>query len=412
MDTGMHRGGVPTGLGRRSFLAGAAGAAAAFTILKPAAVRGTQANSKVELGVVGLGGRGNWIAQLFAQHGGYKITAVADYFPQVAEAAGQGLGVGKARCFSGLLGYKRLIEAKVDAVALETPPWVFGEHAAAAVGAGCHVYMAKPVACDVPGCLVVAEAGKKATEKKKVFLVDFQVRTDPFWIEAVKRVREGAIEKIAMICSHYHDESFPDPPKTKTVESRLRHLIWVNDVDLGASYLVNAGIHAVDAALWLAGDQPPVSATGCSRRMRKDPNGDSHDTYSVTYEFADGTLLAHRGEHIRNVNGFACGCAAYGQVGFMEGNYEGKTYLRGGARPYRGGDVNGLYGEGAKRNIALFHKNVTEGVCGNPTVATSVNSTLTTILGRQAGLANAKVAWDEMMKAKARVEVDVTGLTQ
>ena len=91
---------------RRSFLqsaaaAGTATAAAVFTIVRPSAVRGAEANSKIELGIVGQGGRGRWIADLFAQHGGYKITALADYFPHVAQAAGQGLGVDKARCFSG-----------------------------------------------------------------------------------------------------------------------------------------------------------------------------------------------------------------------------------------------------------------------------------------------------------------------
>jgi len=402
-------------LTRRDLLSAAAGvatAAAVFTIVRPSAVRGAEANSKIELGIVGQGGRGQWIAGLFAQHGGYKITALADYFPQVAQAAGQGLGVDKARYFSGLLGYKRMIEAKVDAVALETPPWVFPEHATAAVEAGCHVYVAKPVACDVPGCLAIAAAGKKATEKKRVFLVDFQTRTDPFWIEAVKRVRQGDIDQVAMICSHYHDEGFPDPPLGKTIEGRLRGLIWVNDVAIGASYLVNAGIHAIDAALWLAGDVAPLSATGCSRRMRRDPHGDSHDTFSVTYELPGGTILSHRGEHIHNVNGFACGCVAYGQSGFMEANYEGKAYVRGGKQPYKGGDVAGLYGEGAKRNIALFHKNITDGVVDNPTAVSGVNSTLTTILGRDAALAGAKLTWDEMMKANRKLPVDESGLTQ
>ncbi|MBN1341060.1 MAG: hypothetical protein JXQ73_00165 [Phycisphaerae bacterium] len=59
----------------------------------------------------------------------------------------------KSRRFSGLSGYKKLIESGVEAVALETPPYSFPEHTRAAVEAKLHVYMAKPVALDVSGCL-------------------------------------------------------------------------------------------------------------------------------------------------------------------------------------------------------------------------------------------------------------------
>ena len=58
--------------------------------------------------MIGLGGRGRWIAGLFAQHGGYKITSLADYFPHVANAAGDALGVDKAPPLLGPLGLSAL----------------------------------------------------------------------------------------------------------------------------------------------------------------------------------------------------------------------------------------------------------------------------------------------------------------
>ena len=54
-------------------------------MVKPELVAGTQANSKIKLGLVGCGGRGNWIANLFMQHGGYEFVAAADYFPDRAD---------------------------------------------------------------------------------------------------------------------------------------------------------------------------------------------------------------------------------------------------------------------------------------------------------------------------------------
>lgn len=396
-------------LTRRGFVSGVSAAAISLTIVKPQGVRGTQANSRIEAGCIGLGGRGRMIAGMLEKHGGYQITAVADYFAPVAEAAGEQLTVAKSRRFSGLSCHKKLVASKVDAVFLETPPYCFPEHVEAAVEAGCHVYIAKPLGCDVPGCLRIAKMGEKATADKRVFLVDFQTRTDPFFIEAVKRVQAGAIGKIGMLSSEYNDESFSDPPKTATIESRLQHLIWVNDEELGGSYLVNAGIHAVDVALWIAG-QAPASAMGSSRIVRRDPHGDSHDIFSVTYEFANGLILNHRGEHLKNRFEFRSDCFAQGQDGYLETGYTSRVRILGNRGGYRGGDVVNLYPRGAERNIDTFHKSVVNGVYNNPTLEPSVNATLATILGREAAKRNTKLTTEQVIRENKRLEVDLTGL--
>ena len=49
-------------------------------------------------------------------------------------------------------------QERVDAVVIETPPYFHPEQAAAAVDAGKHVFIAKPIAVDAPGCLSVAES--------------------------------------------------------------------------------------------------------------------------------------------------------------------------------------------------------------------------------------------------------------
>ncbi len=394
---------------RRSFMSGAGAAALSFTIVKPGSVRGAGANSRIEVGCIGLGNRGKMIAGMLEQHGGYQITAVADYFAHVSEATGEQLKVPKARRFSGLSGYKKLISSKVNAVFLETPPYCFPGHVEAAVEAGCHVYIAKPLGCDVPGCLKIAGMARKATANKRVFLVDFQTRTDPFYIEAIKRVQEGVIGRIGMLSSEYNDESFRDPPKTANIGSRLQHLIWVNDNELGGSYLVNAGIHAIDVALWIAG-QRPVSAMGSSRIARREPHGDSHDVYSVTFEFEDGLILNHRGEHLKNRSEFRCDCFAQGRDGYLETGYTGRVRILGNRGGYRGGEVINLYPRGAERNIDTFHKCVSNGIYENPTVEPSVNATLTAILGREAAMRNTKLTWDEVIRESKRLEVDLDGL--
>jgi myo-inositol 2-dehydrogenase/D-chiro-inositol 1-dehydrogenase len=404
-----HHGRRVEPISRRGFLSGAGAAALSFAVVRSEAVAGTAANSRIKAGVIGLGGRGRMIAGMVQKHGGYEITALADYFQAVVDTAGEQLDVPKAQRFSALSCYQGLLATDAEAVFMETPPYCFPEHVEAAVEAGRHVYIAKPLGCDVPGCLRIEKAARKATAGRKIFLCDFQTRTDPFFIEGIQHVREGAIGPVGMLSSEYNDESFRDPPKTANAESRLQELIWVNDEDLGGSYLVNAGIHAIDVALWVA-DARPVSATGASRIVRADPHGDSHDVFSVTYEFADGLILNHRGEHLKNRSEFRSDCIAQGRDGWLETGYTSRVRVLGNRTGWRGGDVVELYPRGAERNIDTFHKSVTAGVYDNPTVEPSINATLTTILGREAARRRTKLTLDEVLQENRRLEPDLTGL--
>ena len=396
-------------LSRRRFITRSAAAAAGFAIVKPAAVRGFTANSRVEVGCIGLGGRGSLIARMIAEHKGFEITAAADYFPDVVQSVGDKLKVPQPRRHSGLSGYEKLIAGKVDAVICETPPCFFPEHVTAAVDAGCHVYLAKPVACDVPGSLAILAAARKASQNEQVLLVDFQTRTEPLIIEAVKRTHAGLIGDLAMISSFYTDGSFPDPPLTDNIESRLQRLIWVNDIAIGGGQLVAAGVHAIDVALWIA-DARPVSAMGSSRTTRANAHGDSADVYSLTYQFDSGLIQNHREEHLRNTHGFNCTCMAFGQDGHALVNYAGETMIRGNKGGYRGGEVTGLYNNGIKRNLETFHQSIVNGIYDNPTAEPSVNATLACILGREAAKRDTELSWDELIKENKRVEVDLTGL--
>lgn len=395
---------------RRQFLTTVGSTATTFAILSPAVAFGSEANSRITAGVVGLGGRGGWIAEHVAKHAGYQVTALADYFPEVVNAAGEKLGVPKDRRFSGLRGYQGVIASKVDAIFLETPPYFFPRHARAAVEAGCHVYLAKPVAVDAPGALEILELGRRSTRNRKVFLVDFQTRTDPFHQEAIAKVQAGMIGGLGLLHSFYHDECFADPPRGKTIENLLRNLAWVNDTALGGSYIVNCDIHAIDVALWIAA-QVPVSALGCGTRRRPDAQGDSDDCYSISYQFADGLVLANHSEHIRNATGFKSGCHAFGQKGYLEAHYGGKTSIRGVDDGYAGGESPNLYAEGMQRNVDTFHRYITQGAYDNPTLEPSVHSTLATLLGREAARTGRRIAWDDYRRDTRRLEVDLTGLT-
>jgi len=404
-------------LNRRQFLGGAltvAASAESFATLSnlaaapPPEPKPVEFRRKIKLGVVGNGGRGAWIARLFLKHGGYEAHAVADYFQAVADKCGDELGVDKARRFSSLSGYKKLIESGVEAVVLETPPYFFPEHARAAVDAGLHVFMAKPVAVDVPGALEILAAGKKATDKKQCFLVDYQLPTDPHNIEIAAQIGAGQIGKPAIITSRYFGGGWPDPPPTANEESRFQRLIWCNDIALGGSHHVNACIHAIDGALWVLGRRP-VSAVGFSRITRDQPHGDSHDVIAVSFAFADGLVWDHCGRHLNNLHPFECEILIHGTQGFAQVAYGGRVRLQGPENAHSG-DVVNLYEAGAMRNIADFYGRITEGRFDNPTVPRAVDSALTTILSRDATLRHVRLTMEDLIQENRRLELSLKGL--
>ena len=189
---------------RRAFIAETSAAALSVSVLNPGTVFGSRANSSIKIGMIGCGGRGTWLADLFKENGNYEITGAADYFQDKVDAFGDKFGISERNRFTGLSGYKRLLETGVDAVAIESPPYFHPEQAEAAVAAGKHVYLAKPVAVDVPGCRSIESSGRTATEKSLCFLVDFQTRADQYYIEALKRVHDGALGTFAFGEASYH----------------------------------------------------------------------------------------------------------------------------------------------------------------------------------------------------------------
>ena len=387
---------------RRALLAGAA--AATVTIIRPDLVRGAKANSTVALGLMGCGGRGRWIGEYFRKHGGYKWVACADYFPQRAQAFAKSHKIPAARCHASLSGYKKLLEGKLDAVVVESPPYFHPEHAAAAVDAGRHVYVAKPIAVDVPGCLTIAEAGKKASKNKLVFLVDFQTRNNSVYREAAKRVLNGEIGRLTCGEAHYHAGRLGKQGSPAGPEGRLRN--WVFDKALSGDIIVEQNIHALDVASWLI-DADPVKAFGTGGRKVRVDVGDCWDHFIVTYFFPKDLLLDFSSTQF--LKGFGdIHCRMYGSRGTIDTHYGGGLWIRGGARLE--GNSRGIFGSGVVNNVKDFHKCVTQGDCTNATVAPSVRSNLTCILGREAAYKGDVVTWADMMKAGKKVDAKLHGL--
>ncbi|MCX5758391.1 MAG: hypothetical protein NTU83_07795 [Candidatus Hydrogenedentes bacterium] len=134
---------------RRRFVGSMVSASASVSLLGSAAATAAEqqeagqkpAERKIKLGVLGCGGRGAWLAGLFKKHGGYEMHALADsdYFQDAVDACGDAVGVDKARRFTGLSGYKKLLDSGIEAIAIEDVCYFYPEQVKAAVAAACHI---------------------------------------------------------------------------------------------------------------------------------------------------------------------------------------------------------------------------------------------------------------------------------
>jgi predicted dehydrogenase len=395
---------------RRRFLTGTGASVLAFSVAKPEWLTGAQANAKINIGLIGAGGRGQWIADLFQKHGGYNLVAVADYFQDRVDQVGEKHHIPADKRYTGLQGYRKLLEQKLDAVIIKSPPYFHPEQAAAAVEGGKHVYLAKPIAVDVPGCASIAASGKKASAKNLSFLVDFQTRSNKVYQEAIKRIHAGELGKTILVEASYQcnlmfenlDREVRNDPKNAELHLRA----WAIDRMLSGDVITEQNIHSLDVASWMINAQP-IRAYGTGGRTR-DFVGDCWDRFAVIFYYPNDVIVSFNSRQA----GFGYDdimCRFYGLEGTVDTHYAGKVTVR--ARDFRSdGDSGNLYQDGAVANIATFYDSVVKEDHGNPTVAPSVLSNLTTILGRTAAYKNTVVTWDEMMKANEKWTADLSGL--
>jgi myo-inositol 2-dehydrogenase/D-chiro-inositol 1-dehydrogenase len=130
----------------------------------------------IKVGLVGCGGRGSGALENVLQSArGVQVVAIADYFKEKTDSCrsrvlrfakedkttlelGNKVDLPEERCFHGIDGYQKVINAGVNYVILATPPGFRPQHLKAAVAAGKHIFTEKPVAVDGPGirtCLAV-----------------------------------------------------------------------------------------------------------------------------------------------------------------------------------------------------------------------------------------------------------------
>lgn len=403
----------PESVTRRKFITTTGTAAiGAFTIVNPLIAFGSVANTKIRIGIIGCGGRGTWIANLFKAHGGYEIVAGADYFQDKVDAFGAQMGVPKNKLFTGLSAYKKLIDSGVDAIAIESPPYFHPEQAAAGVDAGLHVYVAKPVAVDVPGCTSIEESGTKASKNNLCFLIDYQTRANDYFIEALHRVHNGDIGEFAFGEASYH-AGYPfagqnnilksDP---QNAENQLR--AWGISRELSGDIITEQNIHTLDVMSWIMNENP-ISAYGSCGHNVRDDIGSCSDHFALIFKYPKNVAVTFSSRQYESSSAGGIKNRMFGSKGTLETAYGGEVRILG-ENAYLGGNTGPIYQEGAENNIATFYNNITTHNYKNTTIFPGVTSNLVTILGRNAAYGNKEVLWKDLVQSKEKLMPNLKGL--
>lgn len=286
-----------------------------MTALSAARVAG--ANERVNLGMIGCGGRGRYVAR-FMKEGGADIVAVADVYRRNAGAARDWAG-GSCAMHAD---FRRLLESKdIDAVLVATPDHWHASTAVLACAAGKHVYVEKPLAHNIREGRAIVEAARRY---QRIVQPGMQHRSSPHFAECAEIVRSGQLGKVHYVrvwnmvnmiprgIGKAPDEPAPEGldwdmycgPAPLVPFNRKRFLstyrwFW----DYSGGYITDYGTHRFDTVHQVMGADRPKTAVAAGGRFALDDGGQMPDVLTVTYEYP-GFVLVYEGI---NTSGFGAG---------------------------------------------------------------------------------------------------------
>ena len=407
------------GIGRREFIGAAA--AASVTILKPELAFGSKASSAVRLGLLGCGGRGRSVTASFLEHTSAVVTAIGDMFADQLETGRQTLDEASAKfgkpnvppsnMFRGPKAYEQLLaSADVDAVYIATPPYFHPAHLEAALAAGKHVYLEKPVAVDVPGAKKVVELGRKA-EGKLSLAVGFQIRHASPYVELVERIHNGQIGMPICGMIHYFASRLkrPEWPDATPAERRLRNWVW--DRVLSGDVVVEQNVHVIDVTNWVLQGHP-VKATATGGRAGRIDDGDCWSHFNAVCTYPNDVHVSFASTQFGEA-AWGVGMQYSGSHGVAQARYDAPVKIDGETPwEYPGlgvpeetdveaavtGQFSGALDDADPNKQKAFVESITSGKLVNE-AHNGAESALAGMLVRQAAYSGRELTWDELMRS-------------
>jgi myo-inositol 2-dehydrogenase / D-chiro-inositol 1-dehydrogenase len=408
-------------MNRREFVLKGSQAVSGIMLLKANTAFGYQANSAVRLGLLGCGNRGTSVATSFARNTSAQVVALADLFADRLEARhdifnklNAELGhaaIDTSHLFRGPHAYEQLFASKdVDLVQISTPPFFHVHHLEAAVAAGKHVYCEKPVGIDIHQAQQALEIAKRVQSTQSVD-VGFQCRNAPPIAAIAQRIQSGALGKIATVAGNYNAPASTEVthPGISKDEYRLRNWLW--DRALSGDILVEQNIHIIDLCNWIVGAHP-LKATATGGRNVLTHFGDCWDNYQVDYTYPNDVHFSFASTQFGSDGKFDAGLKFFGSAGSATVPYSGPIEITGtnawewkDSRAVAAGSgqfaANGSFLDNLefadRDKERTFIDSITSGPAHNQ-IAAGVETALSCMLGRMAGLKQTEITWDELLQ--------------
>lgn len=288
-------------------LAGGAIGGSSLSVAQSAHVIGSDT---IKIGLIGCGGRGTaaTIQAFNAGDRGVKLVAMADPFGsnlQKSYRSIKSVHSDKVDCegrrYEGLDAYKAVMNSDANVVFLATPPGFRPQHFEAAVNAGKHVFMEKPVATDAPGVRRVLAANQLAKEKGLAVHVGLQRRHETQYQQCVDQIHRGAIGELVFARAYWNGGGVWVRPRQKN-QTELGYQLrnWYYFTWLGGDHIDEQHIHNLDIINWVAQSYPTEAQGVGGREVRTGPDhGQIFDHHMVEYTYANGLKLLSQCRHIQ-----------------------------------------------------------------------------------------------------------------
>jgi len=407
-------------MNRRQFVQASTAAASTLLLLKSRTAFAYDANSAVRHGLLGCGNRGTAVAESFSKSTSAHVVALADLFPDNL-AKGEdhfnqlNASLGRASIDSKLLfhgphAFEQLAASdQVDLIQISTPPFFHVQHLETAVASGKHVYCEKPVGIDIRQARQALEIAKRVKPTQSVD-VGFQCRNAPPIAAVYERIKAGGLGKVALIAGYYYAPASTEKnrPGAGPDEYRLRNWLW--DRALSGDILVEQNIHIIDLANWFLGAHP-LKAIATGGRSILTHYGNCWDNYQVDFTYPGDVHLSFSSSQFGTDGMFDAGLRLFGGEGSANVPYSGPVNITGkqawawedSAATAQGSGkfaANGAFSD----NLAFadrdkertFIDSITSGHCHNQ-IADGVETALSCMLGRMAGLTGHEVTWEDLL---------------
>jgi predicted dehydrogenase len=267
----------------------------------------------LRVGLIGCGGRGSGAADqtLSVPNSYVRLVAMGDAYEDRLKSSYEGLkkkhddkvDVPDDRKFVGLDAYEKVFP-HCDVVILATPPGFRPFHFEAAVKAGKHIFMEKPVCVDSFGARHVTEIAKLADEKKLKVVVGLQRHYEASYRAAYEQVKNGILGDI--LCAQVYWNSgaiwYREPkPEMKTEMQKQVHN-WYHHLWLCGDHITEQHVHNLDVANWFLGSPPLEAASGLGGRQVRTPGKPSeiYDHHAIEYRYPGNVVVSSQ---CRQING-------------------------------------------------------------------------------------------------------------